>query len=143
MLKLVEISVLLLFQSCLNERVEISTRIFFVRFLLSLLNYIAPAPSRLKCLHAFALSFLALLCALRALLAHVVQFCVFVSLRALCALFVHFNIPLGWIFVPAKTYHFPRTAKGTTNCTAFKWIKKQLLTFLSGKSFRLLFQLLS
>ena len=53
MLKLVEISVLLLFQSCLNERVEISTRVFFVRFLPSLLNYMPSAPSRLTCLRAF------------------------------------------------------------------------------------------
>ena len=53
MLKLVEISVLLLFQSCFNERVEILTRIFFVRFLPTLLNYMPTAPSRLACLRAF------------------------------------------------------------------------------------------
>ena len=132
MLKQVEMSVLLLLQSCLNERVEISTRVFFVRFLLSLLNFMPPAPSHLTCLRTFAPSFLTLIWALQALFTQLARFCVFVSLRALYALFVHLNIALGWDFIPAKTHNFPITVKGTTNCAAFKWIKKQQLKFLKG-----------
>ena len=40
--------------------------------------------------------------------------------RALRALFVQFKIVLGWICIPAKTYHFSRIIKNTTNCAVFK-----------------------
>ena len=153
MLKLAEISVLLIFQSFLKGRVETSTRVFFDMLLPSFLNSMPPAPSCLRAfgpyiphallclfaLHVFELNVPYALCAL---LTHLARFCVFSSLRALYTLFVHFNIALGWIFIPAKTYYFPRTVKGTTNCAAFKWVKKQPLKFLSGENFMLLCRLL-
>ena len=43
------------------------------------------------------------------------------------ALFVHLKFFLGLIWTPLKTLRFPRTIKGTTNCAAFMWVKKQPL----------------
>ena len=92
---------------------------------MSLLNYVPHAPSRLTCLtclralRIFAPYVHSCLTRLRALRALLTRFTLapWASLRAL---FVHVKIVLGWIFSPAKTYHFPRIIKGTTNCAIFK-----------------------
>ena len=70
---------------------------------MSLLNYVSHAPSRLRALRAFVSSRLP--CFTNA-----------PYLRALRALFVRVKIVLGWIWSPAKTFHFPWIIKGTTNC---------------------------
>ena len=110
--------------------------------IMSLLNYVPPAPSRLTCLRAFAPYAPLYLHALRAFAPYVPYSralyarltsapCASFS-RALCALFVYVKIVLGWIFIPAKSYHFPRIIKDTTNCAVFKRVKKKKNFFKRG-----------
>ena len=73
--------------------------------------------TRLRTLRAFkpyASLCLTRLHVLRALLTRLIY-----ALRAFsCALhvlFVSFKILLGWLCIPAETFHFPRSIKGTTN----------------------------
>ena len=130
MVKQAEISALLLFQPCFNDRVEISTRVYCRMFSPSLLNYL-PQLKHIRALRAIRVfvpytpACLTCLCASRALLTRL-TYAPFASFsRALHSLFVHVKILLECIFSPAKSYHFPRIIKGTSNCAIFKWVKKQ------------------
>ena len=78
--------------------------------------YVPYAPSCLRVPHVFPIYVPSRLTHLRDLRALLTRLIYTAFSRAFRAFFEYVKTSIEQIFSPAKTYHFPRIIKGTTNC---------------------------